>query len=161
MSRQDIIRKIHKNYLKKRLDESSLSRERTERAEEIEIFISNDEPLYKMAQVIIKNLKKKLAKKIFDKKLAIKGFAQLAKIAIKKYEKNFGISLGIPRGDMKKTEEEVADLLLDRYSSELKEFNEKYTDVFNQLNEDNRYSILKSLNDPAESMKVISFIEEL
>ena len=85
----------------------------------------------------------------------------MAKIAIKKYEKNFGISLGIPRADMKKTEEEVADLLLDRYSSELKEFNEKYTDVFNQLNEDNRYSILKSLNDPAESMKVISFIEEL
>ena len=72
MSRQDTIRKIHKNYLKKRLDESSLSRERTERAEEIEIFISNDEPLYKMAQVIIKNLKKKLAKKILIKNLLSK-----------------------------------------------------------------------------------------
>ena len=156
MSRQDTIRKIHKNYLKKRLDEST----NDEVATEVELFISNDEPLYRMGQNIIKNLKRKLAKKVFDKKLAIKAFTHLAKAGIKKYEKVF-TSLGIPRGSIKKTEEAIAELLLDKYSSELKEFNEKYTDIFNQLNEDNRYSILKSLNDPAESMKVISFIEEL
>jgi len=156
MSREDTIRKIHGEYLSKKINEAVDDAI----VVEIEIFISHDEPLYKMSQLIIKNLKRKLAKKIFDKKLAVKAFTHVAKAAIKKYGKKLG-DLGIPRGSVKKTEEAIAQLLFDKYSNELKEFNEKYIDVLNRLNEDNRYSILKSLNDPIESVKVISFIEGL
>ena len=156
MSRIDLIKKIHSEYVERINEVANPSI-----VLEIENFISNDVKLYNgMTKSILNNLKRKKTKGNFDEKLAIKAFTHLAKAGIKKYEKDFD-SLNIPKGSIKKTEEAIAKRLYDRHKEDLNEFYDKYVDIYNQLDSYNKVIITEKLNNTKEGLRVVSFIEGL
>ena len=59
-------------------------------AEELILYLDNDEPLYRQKKEIIKNLTKKFDKKTYDHKLAPKIWSYLVESAAKKYAKEMG-----------------------------------------------------------------------
>ena len=86
---------------------------------ELGLYIANNGDMYRQRiQPIIKNMRKKLSKGVYDEKLAAKGFMHAVTDGIKRYNKEFGA------GSMKlaKSEkEEVASILLRDYQSEIRE----------------------------------------
>jgi hypothetical protein len=63
----------------------------TEATRELDLFIQNDEDLYRRRFMpIILNLKKKIAKGIYDHKLAVKMWMYLVDDAAKKYVEEYG-----------------------------------------------------------------------
>ena len=60
-------------------------------ARELELYIDNDEPLYRKWQAIVKNLWRHRAKGRFDKERAIDGFMYLVDEGAKKYAKEFSV----------------------------------------------------------------------
>ena len=63
----------------------------TEATRELDLFIQNDEELYRRRFMpIILNLKKKIAKGIYDHKLAVKMWMYLVDDAAKKYVEEYG-----------------------------------------------------------------------
>ena len=86
---------------------------------ELGLYIANNGDMYRQRiQPIIKNMRRKLAKGIYDEKLAAKGFMHAVTDGIKRYNKEYGA------GSMKlsKSEkEEVALILLRDYQDEIRE----------------------------------------
>ena len=87
---------------------------------ELELFIINDADIYRQRITpIIKNYKRKIAKGVFDEKLAIKGFVYAVNDGIKAYNKEFGSKIRLSSGDKTK----LAGMLLDRYTEEIEDMN--------------------------------------
>ena len=86
---------------------------------ELGLYITNNGDMYRQRiQPIIKNMRRKMAKGVYDEKLAAKGFMHAVTDGIKRYNKEFGA------GSMKlsKSEkEEVASILLRDYQDEIRE----------------------------------------
>lgn len=59
-------------------------------ARELELYIDNDEPLYRMWQAIVRNMWKHTKRGRFDAEKAVVGFMHLADAGAKKYAKEFG-----------------------------------------------------------------------
>lgn len=89
--------------------------------DELVLFITNDGDIYRQRiQPIIKNLKRKQARGIYDPELAVKAFSYAAQDGLKKYAKEFG-SLGLQRGEIGTTRMAIASQLLDYYTDQLED----------------------------------------
>ena len=68
----------------------------TEEARELFLYATNDGDLYRhMTTPVITNLKKKLAKGIYDTDKAVDAYYHIATEASKKYEKDFDYAFGV------------------------------------------------------------------
>ena len=95
----------------------------TEATRELDLFIMNDEDLYRRRFMpIILNLKRKMAKGVYDHKLAVKLWMYLVDDAAKEYVKEFG-SQQDDVADMfpKETREQVARVISDRELENIKQ----------------------------------------
>ena len=150
--RTEILKEIRDGHIKS-LDEGV----EAELVQEVGTFIIHDVKLYKSKTIhIINNLKKKVVKGNFDKKLAVKGFTHVAKPGLKQYAKEFG--LNIPRGLVGKTEIAIAGFLFHNYEEHINEFYDRFKEVYNQVNEENKRTIDRML-DGDEYEKIIEFVE--
>ena len=85
---------------------------------ELELYITNNADIYRQRITsIIKNYKRKIAKGVFDEKLAVKGFVHAVTDGIKAYNKEFGSSIRLSGSD----KQELANKLLDNYIEEIRE----------------------------------------
>ena len=95
----------------------------TEATRELDLFIMNDEDLYRRRFMpIILNLKRKMAKGVYDHKLAVKLWMYLVDDAAKEYVKEFG-SQQDDVADMfpKETRLQVARVISDRELENIKQ----------------------------------------
>ena len=93
----------------------------TDDVDELYLYIANDGQLYRNRTTpIINNLKKKYKKGDYDKDLAVKAFMYLVDDGVRKYDKEFGSGQGKLFLD-KKTREEIAKQLRDRYEEDIME----------------------------------------
>lgn len=100
-----------------------------ETVRELVLFTTNDGDIYRQRiQPIIKNLKRKQARGIYDPELAVKAFSYAAQDGMKKYAKEFG-GLGLQRGQIGKTRMAVATQLLDYYAEELQDETDPMAEV--------------------------------
>ena len=68
----------------------------TEEARELFLYATNDGDLYRrMITPLIANLKKKLAKGIYDADKAVNAYYHIATEASNKYQKDFGYAFGV------------------------------------------------------------------
>ena len=94
----------------------------TDAVNELDSFIMNDEELYRRRFMpIISNIKRKLAKKVYDHEKAQKMWMYLIDDAAKKYVQEFG-SAGTDVKDMfpKETRQQVAKIISDRELENIK-----------------------------------------
>ena len=123
---------------------------------ELSMFILNDAHIYKRRILpVIKNMKRKVASGKFDKKLAIKAFSYAVTDGIKKYSQTFDVVK-----PSKQDKEEIAKTLYDHYQTAIMEFDDKYKEIYNKLNEDNQERIDFMLNDDKEYDKVLEFVSQ-
>ena len=123
---------------------------------ELSMFILNDAHIYKRRILpVIKNMKRKVASGKFDKKLAIKAFSAAVTDGIKKYSQTFDVIK-----PSKQDKEEIAKTLYDHYQTAIMEFDDKYKEIYNKLNEDNQERIDFMLNDDKEYDKVLEFVSQ-
>ena len=123
---------------------------------ELSMFILNDAQIYKSRILpVIKNMKRKVASGKFDKKLAIKAFSYAVADGIKKYSQTFDVIK-----PSKQDKEEIAKTLYDHYQTAIMEFDDKYKEIYNKLNEDNQERIDFMLNDDKEYDKVLEFVSQ-
>jgi len=123
---------------------------------ELSMFILNDAHIYKRRILpVIKNMKRKVASGKFDKKLAIKAFSYAVTDGIKKYSQTFDVIK-----PSKQDKEEIAKTLYDHYQTAIMEFDDKYKEIYNKLNEDNQERIDFMLNDDKEYDKVLEFVSQ-
>ena len=95
----------------------------TDAVNELDSFIMNDEELYRRRFMpIISNIKRKLAKKVYDHEKAQKMWMYLIDDAAKKYVQEFG-SAGTDVKDMfpKETRQQVAKIISDRELENIKQ----------------------------------------
>ena len=123
---------------------------------ELSMFILNDAHIYKRRILpVIKNMKRKVASGKFDKKLAIKAFSYAVTDGIKKYSQTFDVVK-----PSRQDKEEIAKTLYDHYQTAIMEFDDKYKEIYNKLNEDNQERIDFMLNDDKEYDKVLEFVSQ-
>ena len=123
---------------------------------ELSMFILNDAHIYKRRILpVIKNMKRKVASGKFDKKLAIKAFSAAVTDGIKKYSQTFDVVK-----PSRQDKEEIAKTLYDHYQTAIMEFDDKYKEIYNKLNEDNQERIDFMLNDDKEYDKVLEFVSQ-
>ena len=123
---------------------------------ELSMFILNDAQIYKSRILpVIKNMKRKVASGKFDKKLAIKAFSAAVTDGIKKYSQTFDVIK-----PSKQDKEEIAKTLYDHYQTAIMEFDDKYKEIYNKLNEDNQERIDFMLDDDKEYDKVLEFVSQ-
>ena len=100
-------------------------------------------------------MKRKVASGKFDKKLAIKAFSAAVTDGIKKYSQTFDVVK-----PSRQDKEEIAKTLYDHYQTAIMEFDDKYKEIYNKLNEDNQERIDFMLNDDKEYDKVLEFVSQ-
>ncbi len=95
----------------------------TEATRELDLFIMNDEDLYRRRFMpIILNLKRKMAKGVYDHKLAAKLWMYLVDDAAKEYVKEFGSTQDdVSNMFPKETRERVARIISDRELENIKQ----------------------------------------
>lgn len=86
---------------------------------ELGLYIANNGDMYRQRiQPIIKNMRRKMSKGIYDEKLAAKGFMHAVTDGIKRYNKEYGAgAMKLSKGE----KEEVALILLRDYQDEIRE----------------------------------------
>ena len=85
----------------------------------------------------------------------VKNKSVSAKDGIKKYSQTFDVIK-----PSKQDKEEIAKTLYDHYQTAIMEFDDKYKEIYNKLNEDNQERIDFMLNDDKEYDKVLEFVSQ-
>lgn len=120
---KNLITKEVTKILKEQFDSSSSSpRPLSDEARELQLYIVNDGQLYKQAQSIMTNLRKKIKRGVYDPEKAVDLWMYLATAGAKKYMKEYGSPNGrIQDIFPKSVRYNVAQLLADDYEEELQD----------------------------------------